>query len=205
MRFVLGHAAIEAEDTPPPEGWRRIDSPRPWVSYVLAGLAGLGLVNTLFCVLIAMSVVTTDYDLSDTESPTPWGAVILALLIYIPLHEFLHAAGHPGFGLSPQTVMVVWPARLRFGVYYDGCMSRRQWLRMRATPLVWLSLLPAGLLVVSYLVPMANPWLVFLQVLMLVNGLGAGGDAVAMILVRRQVPPSAQMCFLGGKAYWHAG
>lgn len=204
MRFVFGHAAIEAEDAPPPEGWRRIDSPRLGVSYLLAGLAGLALVNISCWGLMAMSAITAQ-NLSDPEAPPSWGVQVLTLLLYIPLHEFLHAVGHPGFGLSPQTVMVVWPARLRLGVYYDGCMSRRRWLLMRAAPLIGLSLAPTALLVVSYLVPMPNPWLILLQVLMVVNGLGAGGDIVAMILVRRQVPAEAQICFWHGKAYWHAG
>lgn len=204
MRFVTGHAGIEAGNPPVPQGWRRINAPRPWVSYLLAGVAGVVLISVLLGVLIATSLVTADFDVSDVEAPTPWGAVVVALIGYIPLHEVLHAAGHPGCGLSLQTVMVIWPARLRFGVYYAGCMSRRRWLWMRAAPLVFLSSVPAALLILSYLVPMSNAWLVFLQVLLLVNGLGAGGDVVAMLLVRQQVPAEAQICFLGGRAYWRA-
>jgi hypothetical protein len=205
VQFSLGHKAIEAADPPVPDGWRRVDSPQPWVSNLMALAAGVALIMGLFVILIVASVVTTNVEMSDTQASTPWASVVLALAIYIPLHESLHAAGHPGFGLSPQTIMVFWPARLRFGVYYAGCMSRRLWLWMRILPLIGLTLFPTTLLVLSHWVRMPDPLKVFFQVLMLVNGLGAGGDVVAMFLVRRQVPAGTQMCFWGGRAYWRGG
>lgn len=138
------------------------------------------------------------------EVATPWGAVIAALLLFIPLHELLHAAWHPELGKSTQTVLIVWPAKLRFGVYYDGCMSRRRWLLMRLAPLAFLSVGPVGLLTLFQYVPVPFGLEVFLQVLMLVNGIGSGGDLVAVVWVLFQVPSGAQICFRGGKAYWRA-
>ena len=43
----------------------------------------------------------------------PWGAAILALLLFIPLHELVHAVVHPSLELSPRTIVVLWPAKLR--------------------------------------------------------------------------------------------
>jgi hypothetical protein len=36
----------------------------------------------------------------------------------------------------------------------------------------------------------------------LVNGIGSGGDVIAVIWVLFQVPQKATICFSGGKAYW---
>jgi hypothetical protein len=128
--------------------------------------------------------------------------MLLALLLFIPLHELLHAIWHPQLGLSPRTVLVIWLKRLRFGVYYEGCMTRRRWLSMRLAPLLVLSVLPAGLLALFHLFPVSFALETFLQVLILVNGIGSGGDVVAVIWVLRQVPSGSQICFYGGKAYW---
>ena len=38
--------------------------------------------------------------------------------------------------------------------------------------------------------------------MMLVNALGSGGDAVAAVIVLRQVPALAALCFHNGRAYW---
>jgi hypothetical protein len=135
---------------------------------------------------------------------TPWSVVVMALLLFVPLHELLHAIWHPQQGMSAQTVMVIWPAKLRFGVYYEGCMTRRRWLLMRLAPLMFLSVLPAGLLTLFHYVPVAFALEIFLQVMMLVNGIGSGGDVVAVIWVLFQVPSKAQICFCGGKAYWRS-
>jgi hypothetical protein len=128
----------------------------------------------------------------------------LALLLYIPLHELLHAIWHPQLGLSPQTVMVIWPRKLRFGVYYEGCMTRRRWLIMRLAPFIVLVVIPAGLLTLVQYVPVPFALETFLQIMMLVNGIGSGGDLVAVVWVLRQVPPKTQICFWGGKAYWRS-
>jgi hypothetical protein len=41
-----------------------------------------------------------------------------------------------------------------------------------------------------------------LQLFLLLNALGSGADALALILVLRQVPSRAQLWFRGGSAYW---
>ena len=120
------------------------------------------------------------------ESASPWGAVVSVLVVYIPLHEALHLLGQPSWGRSDQSVVVLWPARLRFGVYYEGCMSRRRWLAMRLAPMFVLSVLPAALLALMKLWPLNVELEIGLQVLMLVNALGSGGDVVAALLVLRE-------------------
>jgi len=164
------------------------------LGYLFAGLIGLAIP----IVLCVWSIIVGG-EAADTST---WGVVVMALLLFIPLHELLHAIWHPQLGLSPQTVMVIWPRKLRFGVYYEGCMTRRRWLLMRLAPLMFLSVMPIGLLTLFHYVPGAFGLEIFLQVLMLVNGIGSGGDVVAVIWVLFQVPPKSQICFCGGKAYW---
>lgn len=190
---------------PPVEsGLTRIHSPGSRTGYLLAGLAGLLVPAALFVCLSAVSLLTVGIEAGNdgAESPMPWWAAILALLLFIPLHELGHAILHPGFGLSPQTTVVLWPAKLRFGVYYEGCMSRRRWLIMRLAPLACLTVIPVLLLTVFSVTPAWFALEIFLQVLVLVNGIGSGGDVVAAIWVLFQVPAGAEICFRSGKAYW---
>ena len=206
MRFALGSPTEDTQAPPEGEEWRRIRSPSSRLGYLLAGLVGFLFPSLLFVWLIVVSVASAGRPGGGAAvaTTTPWGVVVAALLLYVPLHELLHAIWHPGLGLSARTVMVVWPRRLRFGVYYGGCMSRGRWLAMRMAPLVGLSVLPVGLLTLFHYVPAAFAWEVFLQVLMLVNGIGSGGDVVAVVWVLYQVPRGSQICFFGGKAYWRS-
>jgi hypothetical protein len=165
------------------------------------------MVPNLFCVwLILTSVLVEQSKGGETVvgTSTPWGSVLMALLLFIPLHELLHTIWHPQLGLSSKTVMVIWPKKLRFGVYYEGCMTRRRWLLMRITPLMVLTVLPVGLLTLFRYLPVPFAFETFLQVMMLVNGIGSGGDVVAVIWVLFQVPSRAQIGFFSGKAYWRS-
>lgn len=205
LRIRRGDLTTTGQGEPlPEEGWHRIHSPGSRLGYLLAGLIGLAFPNVLCAWLSAVSVFGRGNGLParSAEHPTPWGAVVLALALLVPMHELIHAVWHPRWGLSPQTVMVIWPKHLRFGVYYEGCMTRVRWIVMRIAPLLCLSVLPVGLLTLFQYVPASYNLNVFLQVLMVVNGIGSGGDLVAVAWVLFQVPAGSQICFRSGKAYW---
>ena len=215
LRFHFGNVPGELNEPSVEEGLTRIHSPSSRLGYLLAGLVGLALPAVLFACFVAVSLLSLPNEPGEApahagaspgasagaKSPMPWG-VVLALVLFIPLHELTHAVLHPGFGLSPQTVMVIWPTKLRFGVYYEGCMTRRRWLLMRLAPLACLSVVPILLLTLFRAVLLPFPLEIFLQVLTLVNFVGSGGDLVAAIWVLFQVPAGAEICFCGGKAYW---
>jgi len=202
MRFHVGNVPGTGAGPSEADGWHRIHSPGSCAGYFLAGLAGILFFAVLFLWLIVVSFLTTPSPTGSVEETAPGIVVLLAVLLHVPLHELLHAAWHPRWGLSPQTVLVVWPARLHFGVYYDGCMTRRRWLAMRLAPLVFLSFLPAALLTVSHLAPLPFAVQIFLQVVLLANSIGSGADLIAVLWVLRQVAPGGQICFVEGKAYW---
>jgi hypothetical protein len=203
-KLQFGEFPVVEETAPETQGWQTIRSPAGRWGYLLAMLVGLVILNGV-CLLQALwSFVIGDLSgyATAAQSTSPWVAVVLVLVAYIPLHEALHLLGQPGWGRSDQSVVILWPAKLRFGVYYEGCMSRRRWLAMRLVPVVALSVLPAALLALMKLWPLNVELEIGLQVLMLVNAVGSGGDVVAAALVLRQVPRGGELCFRGGRAYW---
>ena len=206
MKVHIGNKPHQPAALADTTGLQRIHSPSSRRGYLAAGLVGLFILFLLLGVLIGVSVFLDYQGIGAAETAvdtsTPWGVVIFALLIFIPLHEFLHMIWYPKFGFSAQTTLVIWPQKLRFGVYYAGCVSRPRWLMMRLAPLIFLSIFPTLLLILYYFIPFPYSINVFLQLIMLVNAIGSGGDVVAAILVMRQVPSSADICFHEGKAYW---
>lgn len=203
MNFYFGELTWE-EKEPPPEEWSRIHSPTSRLVYLLAAVAGLALILLLFGWLVAVSIFTDQSGIGQGGGggSTPWAAVALALLLFIPIHEFVHALWLPQYGLSPQTIMIIWPRKLRFGVYYEGCLTRGRWLMMRLAPFVWITLITIGLLTLFQVIPGPYFLVVFLQLLFLLNGIGSGGDVIAVVWVLFQVPTGTEICFRRGKAYW---
>ena len=204
MRLQLGGVPRVEELSPEALGGHPIRSPDARWSFWLAALAGFFLLSGLCAGLGTWLWVVEDSAgmATASDAAAPWFAVLIVLAIYIPLHESLHLLGQPGWGRSRRSVVVLWPSRLRFGVYYEGCMSRRRWLAMRLAPVVLLSVLPACLLALLQAQPVTPDLEVGLTVLMAVNALGSGGDVIAAVLVVAQVPPGACLCFRAGRAYW---
>jgi len=204
VRLQWGAAPIPPAASDIPSGWRQIDSPASRWAYALAALAGLVLLGSLCSALSAWSwFAPNQAGMGATgDAPSPWLAVSIPILLFVPFHEALHLLGQPGWGSTSRSVLVVWPAKLRFGVYFDGCMSRKRWLAMRLAPFVLLSVLPACLVVLLQSRPWAPHVLVGLQVMMVLNALGSGADIVAALLVLRQVPADGLLCFQAGRAYW---
>lgn len=204
MRLRIGDTTGEEVLSQPPEDWRGIKSPALRVGYFLAALAGIALFIGLCVGLGAWSWLAGERGGISTagDSENSWIPVLVVLVLFIPLHEFVHLLTQPEWGMSDRSVLALWPARLRFGVYYEGCMSRRRWLVMRLAPLVVLSVLPACILAMLHFFPLSIDLDIGLQVMMILNALGSGGDILAVIIVLSQVPPTARMCFHAGAAYW---
>ena len=204
MRLQLGEVPKSDLVSPEARGWRVIYSPATRKIYWLAALAGLGLLGGLCTALSAWSWVVANKAGMATagDAASPWLTVFVVLATFIPLHELIHLLAQPEWGMSSRSVLAVWPAKLRFGVYYEGCMSLRRWLGMRLAPFIVLSVLPACVVALLQVHPWTPDVEVGLQVMMLLNALGSGGDILAAVLVLRQVPATAQMCFESGRAYW---
>lgn len=204
MRLQWGEVPASESESPKQQDWRPIASPSGRKVYWLAAIAGLVLNGGLCTGLSAWSWAVADRGGMATagDSEATWISVLVVLATFIPLHELFHLLGQPGWGMSSRSVLALWPAKLRLGVYYEGCMSRQRWLGMRLAPLVALSLLPAMAVAFLQLHPSMAAVEVGLQVMMVVNALGSGGDVLAAMLVLRQVPATARVCFESGRAYW---
>ena len=205
MKIHLGNIPEIVDLQPEAEELHNIRGPKANIGYLLAGLTGfLLLIFPILglCLLLSYFALPATETATTPHPPAPLGAVLLALLSYIPLHELFHLVWHPKFGTSNQSILVIWPTKLRFGVYFEGCMSRTRWLFMRIAPFVILSLIPAAFLAVLQNVALNHTIKTFFEVMLVVNGVGSGGDVIAMMLVLFQVPHSALLCFRGGRAYW---
>ena len=202
MRFQFG--SFEKENRQIDEIWVKLKSPKSRKVYLLAGLVGLMIPGCLIVgiILFSLPISTQENGGVDINAPTPWGVVLLVLLLYVPLHEIIHAVFQPGMGLTTRTTIVVWPKKVRVGVYYDGCISRRRWILMRLAPLVMLSIIPAGFLLLFKFISVSYATEIFTEVLMLVNGIGSGGDVIAVGWVLLQVPRRTKICFANQQAYW---
>ncbi len=205
MRVHLGNIPEISPFDPEAEGLHSIRSPRAAMSHLLASMTGLFLLIvpiTAICLVLSIFAIPNPDVPPQYNPPIAWGAVAAALLLYIPLHELLHLLWHPQSGRSDQSILVIWPAKLLFGVYYEGCMTRARWMLMRIAPFLFLSAIPAAVIAVFQYVAFTHASRTFLEVLLCVNGVGSGADVAAMVIVMTQVPRSASLCFRGGKAYW---
>ena len=205
MRVLFGSVQEIAGFDPEAEGLHTINGPSGASSHLLASLIGLFLlvvpIAGLCLVLSTFAIPNPNAD-PNYRPPVAWGAAILGMLSFIPLHELLHLIWHPHFGMSEQSKLVIWPSKLLFGVYYEGCMSRTQWLLMRVAPLLFLSIFPAVFIAIFQYVAFSLASKTYVEVVMVLNTVGCGADLAAIFVVLSQVPRSAWMCFRGGKAYW---
>ncbi len=205
LRVHLGNIPEITGSDPEAEGLHIIRSPRSGLGHLLASLTGLFLlivpISGLCLVLSIFAVPNPNVD-PNYIPPVAWGAAVLACLSFIPLHELLHLVLHPHLGTSDHRILVIWPSKLQFGVYYEGCMSRARWLLMRIAPFVFLSTIPAAFIAIFQYVAFSHMTKTFVEVVMVLNTVGCGADATAIFLVMSQVPRSAWLCFRGGRAYW---
>lgn len=204
MRVRFGNIPKINDFRPEAEGLQDIRGFKESTGIILAGLTGCLL---LFFPILVLSMILSYFAIQNPSSspqdqPVPWGVAALGVLLFIPLHELLHLVWHPGFLKTDQSILVIWPKKLRFGVYYEGDMSRTRWLLMRFSPFLFLSLVPAVALALLQNININEALSTWFYVIMILSGVGSGGDIVAMLLVMRQVPPSGMMCFRSGRAFW---
>ncbi len=200
MRFVINPRPNLPTQKTLPEHWHLIQQPSARRGLWISILVGLGLQ------LIPFALLTLDSYLFPRVEPysevdISWWVLAPLVLGSIVLHELLHLAGHPGGGLSRQSVVLVWPGKFRFGVMYEGWMSRGRWLTMRLAPLAGLVALPTlALMIDTSVIPYI--WRQLLVLVILINALGAGGDLAASVIVARQVPRGGEVGLWNGRACW---
>lgn len=203
MRILINPQSSELSAQPLPEDWHLIQQPQPVLGSAISILVGLGLPSIPFLLLGLEAWLIPQVETNQTQTETiPWWIVFPVLLVCVVVHELLHLVWHPGWGLSSQSLVLIWPRRLQLGVYYKEFMPRARWLVMRISPLVGLTLLPTLVLLVVYPFEMSFFWEQFIVLVILVNSVGAGGDLVASVIVARQVPRGGEIGIWNGRACW---
>ena len=207
MRIHFGDLDPPLTDPSDEMGWQRISGPGSFSARLFPWLIGIGALLALMVGSMAASFLATSGSgatgtVSQPATPTPWFTVAATLLLSVAAHEIAHALFQPDFGLSPSTILVVWPRRLRFGIFFERTMARGSWLVMRLAPFVILCLLPTSLLILSAGRPLNFTIETCLTLLILVNSLGSGGDLLAAAWVASHIPRGSTLAFLGGRAYW---
>jgi len=186
---------------PVPADLTSIRQPKPALGLGISILVGLGLPIIPFALLSAESWLLPRVETGMAET-IPWWIVFPVVIVCVLAHELLHLIGHPGWGRSDRSIVLIWPYRFQLGVCYEGFMKRSRWLVMRLSPLVGLTLMPALFLLAVYPYDMSFFWRQFVVLVILVNSLGAGGDLVAAMIVARQVPAAGEVGIWNERACW---
>ncbi len=189
MQFHVG-AIPETPDFRPVSPWQSMREPQPWLMQMLAlpiGIAMAGVVGFLWLVLTP---------LRDTSWTLSIPGFLLSFVGIVVVHELIHAVVHPAAGLSPHSVLGVWPSRGLFYAAYTGELSRNRFIWILLMPLLVMSWLP---LAVAAAGQMASGWAVYISTL---NALLACGDVLGAGMVWWQVPKSATVRNQGWQTYW---
>lgn len=183
---------------PADEGWTPLKEPSPWVLNWVALPTGI-----VTAVVIALAWGEVKFHFVANSA---WG--VFAPLVYvagaffvgfptlIATHELLHAVGYPKFGLTPATVIGLWPSKLIFYAAHLDAVGRNRLLLVYALPLVVLSILPTIVCRTLGTTP------IVCVLVSTANALFAGGDVFCFFLILLQVPSAAVVRNQGYATWW---
>lgn len=196
MKFHLG--AIPEDDFEPDDSWRAMREPGPFLMQLFALPIAIALL-AVFAFLWTRFVTIEPLPILQ-EHPTLFGlAAIASFPLLIIVHELLHAAAHPGYGLHPATVVGAWPEKMLFYAHYCGVLKRNQFLIVFAMPFLAISVLPLVIATVGILPP---PFASVAAWFSIWNALFACGDVFGFFLVLSQIPSNSIVRNKGWYTYW---
>jgi putative zincin peptidase len=150
-------------------------------------------------VLTALGVAVLWLMLTPTVNLIPSFPILGTLALcggILVVHELIHAAVHPGFGLSAKTILGAWPSRGVFYAHYDGEITRERFLTVYLMPFAVISF---GPLILCAAFRWESEWLAFVS---WVNAFAACGDAFGTVLVLFQIPRGAIVRNQSWRTYW---
>ena len=196
MRLHIGAIPESAEFEPEAQGWTSLREPSPAMFQVWAVPAAI-----FNIVLLALLWNLTSS--STTTQPLLVGiGLIVVLVVFIPIHELLHACAAPGGCRGEKTIIGIWPQKGLFYAHHDGAMPRNRFLLVFFMPFFVLSLLPIPVAALwTYLTGDGTLFMV-LQGLSFINGVAACGDILGIAMIWKQVPANAIVRNQGWRTYW---
>lgn len=204
MRFHIGAIPNDPQFDPDAEGWNSFNEPGPWtIQLVTIPIAVVVAIFLMVCfnAVIPRAIYQSKLVLLVFEIWQPF----LAIVLLVPLHEFIHALCYPKIGLSDETMIGVWPQKVLIYAFYKGTMTRARFIFTMLTPFGLLSFLPVAV-VAAISEPQKYPeFLTFLIVLSILNGIASCGDILGVALVLWRIPRSAIIRNQGWKSYWKNG
>lgn len=204
MRVQIGEHPKPAAPPPDAATWARIVSPSSTTTQMAAWAIGIAAMLVMLAIILATSLAAPAPATPANDQSAPLAVVVTVLVLAIPAHEWVHAMFYPGGAFSPRITFIIWPRRIRFGVYYEGTVTRERWLLARTAPFILLAVVPLVILTVAAgsLNPAFNA---SLALLLLCNTLGAGGDLLGAAWVFVKIPPGSTLGIFSGKAYLKNG
>ena len=196
VKFHWG--AIPEDDFDPDETWRAIREPDPIRMQLIATPIGIGLL-AIFLFLWPQATELRPISIAKEGRILFVIATIFSIPLLIIVHELLHAAAHPRYGLSPESIIGVWPQRLLFYAHFCGELSRNRFLVVFAMPFVAISVFPLVLAWLGLLSPLVSSIFAWFSIW---NALFACGDALGFFLILWQVPAHSIVRNKGWRTYW---
>jgi len=200
MKILINPQHAAPLPQPLPADLTLVRQPALRTGLAISILVGL-LIPFIPCMLLSFQSMVAPRASVGQDETVPWWIVFPVFMVCVVVHEFLHLICHPGGGRSDQSMVLIWPRRFQFGVYYAGFMRRSRWLVMRLAPLMGLTLVPT-LLMLADPSELSFFWRQFVVLVIVVNGLGAGSDVVASVIVAQQVPAHGEIGIWNGRACW---
>jgi hypothetical protein len=206
MRLVWGPPPEDVGFTPEADGWQPLREPTPLFVSLVGSAFGLPLallVGRAWRACLHGAAPSFHFQLPLTGTAARMALAILPLVAFpvafvllIVVHELCHAVVYPRCGLTRDTQIGVWPAKLLCYACHTGAITRERMLLCFAMPFAVVTGLPLG--VCALVGHAALPAMVGSTA----NALFSGGDLLGALLLWRQVPRGALVRNKGWATWW---
>lgn len=184
MQIIKGHFP-ESKDFTPDSSWTKLEEPEArWANFKAIPMS------------LVLSILTIGFGYPFFQITISWTelvvGMILALLIIVPLHQFMHSTS---FLEDPRSERVLYGYDFKSRIvyaYYDGKMPRKNYITSLIAPFIILSILPTMVMYTFH------RYMNIVMVMMIVNALFCGIDIMTAYRVIKFTP---KKCIIRKKGY----
>ncbi|QST00975.1 DUF3267 domain-containing protein [Pontibacillus sp. ALD_SL1] len=174
---------------PEEEGWTMLKEPKAALAQWLALPIGMFAIFLVYALAVVLGIEEL------YQFRFGWN-LLLAYIVLVPIHEWLHAMVFPDKLKSDDIYVGVLRKYLVFFAFYTNEMSRNRALAVYMTPFLVLSVVPIVFMAVTGVSSL------FLFDIAFLNAICSCVDLLAMIMIYNQVPKEAVVRNKGYKTYW---
>lgn len=195
--FRRGHPDAGVDFDPQQGNWMKVKEPAAWLLLTMSVLLGMVLALALaagwYCFAVRNAV-----SLGSWSGQSTLATVLLAVLVSVPLHEFLHACSYPGGPFGERVQYGATRFFFAFWVTFDGEMPLPQRICSKFVPLLPLTVVP---LLLPFLLGSAPQWLLAVA---FINFAGSAADLITALTLMAQAPWEARVRDKGTATWWVA-